>query len=89
MANLTQRDKPLLESLHSLPQAGQLRRYYRYSMIMWIKTLRQRCLIHKQRNVMSAIPKREQQEVMTDLKGIWNCEKKEDAVVNLTAFKAK
>jgi putative transposase len=34
-------------------------------------TLRQRCLVHKQRNVMSAIPKREQQEVSTDLTGIW------------------
>ena len=29
-------------------------------------TRRQRCLIHKQRNVKSAIPKREQQEVLTD-----------------------
>ncbi len=52
-------------------------------------TLRQRCLVHKQRNVMSAIPKREQQEVMTDLKGIWQQEKKAEAVVNLAAFKAK
>jgi putative transposase len=52
-------------------------------------TPRQRCLLHKQRNVMSAIPKREQQEVMTDLKGIWGCEKKEEALVNLAAFKAK
>lgn len=52
-------------------------------------TLRQRCLAHEQRNVMSAIPKREQQEVMTELKGIWQQEKKEDALLNLTAFKAK
>ncbi|MBO0778962.1 MAG: IS256 family transposase [Ktedonobacteraceae bacterium] len=52
-------------------------------------TLRQRCLVHKQRNVMSAIPKREQQEVMTDLKGIWQQEKKEEALLNLAAFKAK
>ncbi|GHO63925.1 IS256 family transposase [Ktedonobacter sp. SOSP1-52] len=52
-------------------------------------TLRQRCLVHKQRNVMSAIPKREQQEVMTELKGIWQQEKKDDALVNLAAFKAK
>ena len=42
-------------------------------------TLRQRCLVHKQRNVMSAIPKREQQEVSTELTGIWKQEKKEDA----------
>jgi putative transposase len=52
-------------------------------------TLRQRCLVHKHRNVMSAIPKREREEVIADLKGIWNCEKKEDALLNLTAFKAK
>jgi hypothetical protein len=52
-------------------------------------TLRHRCLVHKQRNVMSAIPKREQQEVLTELKGIWQQEKKEDALLNLAAFKAK
>ena len=52
-------------------------------------TLRQRCLVHKQRNVMNAIPKREQQEVITELTGIWKQEKKEDALLNLAAFKAK
>jgi putative transposase len=52
-------------------------------------TLRQRCLVHKQRNVMSAIPKREQQEVTAELAGIWKQEKKEDALLNLAAFKAK
>ncbi len=52
-------------------------------------TLRQRCLVHKQRNVMKAIPKREQQQVATELAGIWKQEKKEDAELNLAAFKAK
>ena len=52
-------------------------------------TLRQRCLVHKQRNVMSAVPKREQQEVATDLVGIWKQENKENALLNLAAFKAK
>ncbi|MBO0779051.1 MAG: IS256 family transposase [Ktedonobacteraceae bacterium] len=52
-------------------------------------TLHQRCLVHKQRNIMSAIPKREQQEVMTELKGIWHQENKQEALVNLAAFKAK
>jgi putative transposase len=52
-------------------------------------TLRQRCLVHKQRNVMNAIPKREQQEVAAELAGIWKQEKKEEALLNLTAFKAK
>jgi putative transposase len=42
-------------------------------------TPRQRCLVHKQRNVMNAIPKREYQEVVTDLVGIWKQEKKEEA----------
>ena len=52
-------------------------------------TLRQRCLVHKQRTVMSAIPKREQQEVTAELAGIWKQENKEDALLNLAAFKAK
>jgi putative transposase len=52
-------------------------------------TLRQRCLVHKQRNVMSAIPKREQQEVAAELSGIFKQEKKEEALLNLAAFKAK
>ena len=52
-------------------------------------TLRQRCLVHKQRNVMNAIPKREYQEVVTDLTGIWKQETREQALLNLAAFKAK
>jgi putative transposase len=52
-------------------------------------TLRQRCLVHKQRNVMGAIPKREQQEVSTELAGIWKQENKEQALLNLAAFNAK
>ncbi len=52
-------------------------------------TLRQRCLVHKQRNVMNAIPHREQKEVGSELAGIFKQEKKEDALLNLAAFKAK
>ena len=52
-------------------------------------TLRQRCLVHKQRNVMNAIPHRERKEVVAELAGIWKQEKKEDALLNLAAFKAK
>src|SRR6266567_291945 len=37
----------------------------------------------------SAIPHRERQEVATELGGIWKQEKKEDALLNLSAFKAK
>ncbi len=52
-------------------------------------TLRQRCLVHKQRNVMNAIPKREQQEVAAELAGIFKQENKEEALLNLAAFQAK
>jgi putative transposase len=52
-------------------------------------TLRQRCVVHKQRNVMNAIAHREQKEVAAELAGIWKQEKKEDALLNLAAFKAK
>lgn len=52
-------------------------------------TPRQRCLVHKQRNVLSAIPRREREEVQAELSGIWKQEKKEDAFANLQAFKAK
>ena len=52
-------------------------------------TPRQHCLVHKQRNVMSAIPRRAREEVQAELSGIWKQEKKEDALANLQAFKAK
>jgi transposase-like protein len=38
---------------------------------------------------MNAIPKREYQEVVSDLTGIWKQETKEQALLNLAAFKAK
>jgi transposase-like protein len=56
---------------------------------MFPTTSRQRCLVHKQRNVMNAIPHRERKEVEAELQGIWKQEKKEDALLNLAAFKAK
>jgi putative transposase len=56
---------------------------------LFTATLRQRCLVHKQRNVLNAIPRRERQEVATELLGIWKQEKKEEALLNLSAFKAK
>jgi putative transposase len=51
-------------------------------------TPRQRCLVHKLRNVMSTIPRREREDVQADLTGIWKQEKKVDALTNLQAFKA-
>jgi transposase-like protein len=52
-------------------------------------TLRQRCLVHKQRNVLNAIPRRERAEVQTELVGIWDQPGKQEAMTQLTAFKAK
>ncbi|MFL5665770.1 MAG: transposase [Ktedonobacteraceae bacterium] len=34
-------------------------------------TPRQRCLVHKQRNVLNAVPRRVRQHVETELVGIW------------------
>ena len=52
-------------------------------------TPRQRCLVHKLRNVLSAIPRREREDVQAEFTGIWKQEKKETALINLNAFKAK
>jgi putative transposase len=52
-------------------------------------TPRQRCVVHKQRNVLNAIPHRERKEVSAELAGIFKQEKKEDALLNLAAFQAK
>lgn len=49
----------------------------------------QRCVVHKQRNVLNAVPHRECKEITTELAGIFKQEKKEDALLTLTAFKAK
>jgi len=56
---------------------------------LFTATLRQRCVIHKQRNVMNAIPKREQNTVATELAGIWKSVTKEEALTQLEAFKGK
>jgi putative transposase len=52
-------------------------------------TPRQRCLVHKQRNVLAAIPKRERGDVQAELIGIWGQATKPDALTQLAAFKAK
>ena len=56
---------------------------------LFAATPRQRCVVHKQRNVMNAIAHRERKEVSTELSGIFKQEKKEDALLNLAAFKAR
>jgi len=52
-------------------------------------TPRQRCLVHKQRNVLNAIPRREREEVQTELTGIWKQVAKQEAMTQLVAFQAK
>jgi putative transposase len=50
---------------------------------------RQRCLVHRQRNVLSAIPRRERGEVQAELVGIWEQPTEPEALIQLAAFKAK
>src|SRR6266702_2006602 len=52
-------------------------------------TPRQRCLVHKQRNVLNAIPRRERAEVQAELVGIWDQPNEQEALTQLAAFKAK
>ena len=52
-------------------------------------TPRQRCLVHKQRNVLAAIPRRERGDVQAELVGIWQQPTKPEALIQLAAFKAK
>lgn len=53
------------------------------------KTPRQRCTVHKQRNVLNAIPKRERPGVSAELSGIWHQETREKALAQFDLFKAK
>jgi putative transposase len=56
---------------------------------LFTATPRQRCLVHKQRNVLNAIPRRERSEVQAELVGIWDQPSKQEAMTQLQAFKAK
>jgi transposase-like protein len=56
---------------------------------LFTATPRQRCLVHKQRNVLNAIPRREREAVQAELVGIWQPQSKEEALSNLAAFHAK
>jgi putative transposase len=46
---------------------------------------RQRCLVHKQRNVLGAIPRRERGAVQAELVGIWEQPSKQEALTQLAA----
>jgi transposase-like protein len=52
-------------------------------------TPHQRCLVHKQRNVLNAIPRRERGDVQAELGGIWDPPTKQEALTQLVAFRAK
>jgi putative transposase len=56
---------------------------------LFSSTPRQRCLVHKQRNVLNAIPRRERGDVQAELVGIWEQPTKQEALIQLAAFKAK
>ncbi len=44
-----------------------------------------RCLVHKQRNVLHAIPRRERGDVQAELVGIWEQPTKSEALTHLAA----
>ncbi len=52
---------------------------------LFAATPRQRCLVHKQRNVLNAVPRRERGAVQAELVGIWEQPTKEEALVQLAA----
>ena len=56
---------------------------------LFAATPRQRCLVHKQRNILNAIPRRERSEVQAELVGIWEQPSKQEALTQLAVFKAK
>lgn len=56
---------------------------------LFAATPRQRCVVHKERHIMSALPKRERSAVSGELTGICKSESKEEALTQLAAFKGK
>ena len=52
---------------------------------LFAATPRQRCLVHKQRNVLNAIPRRERGKVQSELVGIWDQPTKQEALIQLVA----
>ena len=56
---------------------------------LFAATPRQRCLVHKQRNILKANPRRERAEVQVELVGIWNQPIKQEALIHLSAFQSK
>ncbi len=53
---------------------------------LFAATPRQRCVVHKELHVMSAIPKRERSAVTAGLTGIWKSPTKEEALIELAVW---
>src|SRR5258708_3627851 len=56
---------------------------------LFTATPRQRCLVHKQRNVLNAIPRRERDTLQVELAGIWKPETKTTPQFKLAAVPAE
>jgi putative transposase len=52
-------------------------------------TPRQRCLVHKQRDLLNTVPQRERGKVQADLGDIWSQPTKQEALNQLAVFKAR
>jgi len=52
---------------------------------LFAATPRQRCLVHKQRNVINTLPRRERGDVQAELVGIWEQPTKQEALTQLAA----
>jgi transposase-like protein len=78
------------------PFEGLLLCHDGFSFVLFLNSTRsafffatQPCLLHIQRNVLNAVPRRVRQEVETELVGIWAQPNREGALTQLAAFKAK
>jgi transposase-like protein len=56
---------------------------------IYTATPRQRCLVHKERDIMAAFPGRVEAQIRTELKAIWSQSGKVEAREYLAAFRAK
>lgn len=56
---------------------------------IFTSTPRQRCLLHKERDIMAAFPNRVEGQIKTELKAIWTQPNKAEAKTYYTAFRAK
>jgi putative transposase len=52
-------------------------------------SLRQRCLVHKHKDILSHIPKPKRAEIAPQLSGIWNAANQSEALTQLAAFKVR